>query len=119
MLISSISDVGWYYCKWIDNRSRFRSSNAELGLAVMSGSAAAQSAVLEPLVKVACGGTLPKDQAEQTLAMFPPTQHSVSARAPDLTSRRSFDLRNSVSPPSKHLQPGNPDVNQKQCCISA
>ena len=34
---------------------------------------------------------LPNDQAEQTLAMIPLTQHSVSARALDLTTRRSLD----------------------------
>jgi hypothetical protein len=41
MLMSSISDVGRCCCKWVENRSRFRSSNAELGLAIMSGLAAA------------------------------------------------------------------------------
>jgi Tetratricopeptide repeat len=28
MLISSISDVDWCYCKWVENRSRFRSSKS-------------------------------------------------------------------------------------------
>jgi hypothetical protein len=38
MLISSISEAGRCCCKWVENCSRFRTSNAEL---VMSGSAAA------------------------------------------------------------------------------
>jgi uncharacterized membrane protein YidH (DUF202 family) len=38
MMISSISDVDWCCCKWVENRSRFRSSGSGPGL---SGSAAA------------------------------------------------------------------------------
>jgi hypothetical protein len=33
ILISSISDAGRCCCKWVENRSQFRSSNAKLGLA--------------------------------------------------------------------------------------
>jgi hypothetical protein len=32
VLMSSISDVGRCCCKWVENCSRFRSSNAELGV---------------------------------------------------------------------------------------
>jgi hypothetical protein len=68
MLISSISDVGWCCCKWVENRSQFRSSNAELGLAVMSGSAAA-------------GVAYPADPSQMASAFS--TATSQESQAPD------------------------------------
>src|SRR5579871_1560382 len=37
ILISSISDIDWCSCKWVENRGRFRSFQVDLGLAVLSG----------------------------------------------------------------------------------
>jgi hypothetical protein len=53
MQTTSISDVNWYYYKWVKNRSRFRSSKSicagrgKIAVALLSGSSTACSGLAE------------------------------------------------------------------------